>query len=360
MPSDNKYKLILIGAISGLVSLFINYLFHSYIGSYEVKYTFWLLAALIFVLPRINAIEERAGVSFKFGRNFKFVAIFLPLLFGIVHLWNSTQGLSINNRTEKFGWIQNFGLYEEENDNRGFSFQWAKKSAGITVENVGSNLVIPLVASHPDLAKKPVKLRIFVANQYFRKKELYKEITFKSKEWRDLEVLIPNSWRERIYLVFETDRAWQPLKYLNVPDARTLAIGIGKPWFHYPHELPEAEIKSIEKIPSSNRGNPELASNDIREIKFKINEKNTALRLWVRGQKAFGIGPYIIIRLDNSLIGMTMLNEENWTPLIFTRDINMGEHTLSVEFTNDYYVPEKGQDRNVSLGELDIIYMKQK
>lgn len=362
VPSDDKNKFILIGAISGLVSLFINYLFHSYIGSYEVKYTFWFLTALIFVLPRTNGVGEKAAVNFKLSRNFKSMAIILTVIFGIVHLWNSARGLSITSRTEIFGWIQNFGLYEEENDNRGFTFQWAKKSAGLGVENIGSSLVIPMVASHPDIAKKAVKVRIFSANQYFRKKALLKEIIFKSKEWKDFEFPISISFEKKIYLVFETDRTWEPIKYLKVPDARTLAIGLGKPWFRYPSEFPEEKIKAVNKISSANwEGDlkENLIANGTSQIKFKSDEKNIALRVWVKGQKAFGIGPYIIIRLDNTIIGKTIITEDNWIPLVFAVEISKGEHVLSIEFTNDFYVPEKGQDRNVFLGDLEIVYLNE-
>lgn len=357
VSSDDRYKFILIGSLSGLASLFINYLFHSYIGSFEVKYTFWLLTALIFILPRIR---EGAVINFKLKPSFKWVAVVLAVLFGTLHLWNSTHGLLINNLTKKFEWDQDFSFYEEEKDNRGFNFRWAKKHAGISLENVGNALIIPIVVSHPDVNKKPVKVNIFSANQYFRKRELIKEIVFKANEWRDIEISLKNTPKKRIYLILETNRSWQPLKYLKMPDARTLAVGLGRPWFRYPDELPREKIKAIEKISATNWGERNLIANQGSQIKFRADETNIALRLWIRGQKAFGIGPYIILRLDKNIIGKTMLTEENWIPLIFTPEISKGEHSLSVEFINDFCVPEKGQDRNVFLGDLDIIYLKEK
>jgi len=356
VASDDKHKFILIGAISGLVSLFINYLFHSYIGSFEVKYTFWLLTAVIFFLPRIR---ESHMVNFKLKPTFKWAAVVLITIFGTIHLWNSTHGLFINNLSKKFEWDQNFGLYDEEKDNRGFSFQWAKKYAGISLQNMGRNIIIPMVASHPDIAKKPIKVRIFFANQFFRKRELINEIVFTANEWKDIEFSLKDPTEKKSSLIFETNRTWQPLKYLKMPDARNLAIGLGKPWFCYPYELPREKIKTIIKISSTNWDVRDLVSNGRSQIKFRTDETNIALRLMIRGDKASGIGPYIIVRLDNAIIGKTMLTEENWISLIFTAAISRGEHSMSVEFTNDFYVPGKGQDRNVYLGDLDILYLKE-
>ena len=82
---------------------------------------------------------------------------------------------------------------------------------------------------------------------------------------------------------------------------------------------------------------------------------NPALRLRLRGQKALGLGPYIIVRLDDRVIAKTMLASEDWTSLILEPAAGPGEHELSVEFTNDLYDPAAGRDRNVFLGDLEVI-----
>lgn len=357
-PSDDKDRFILIGAISGIVSIFVNFFFHSYIGSFEVKYFFWILVALVLIFSK-DEIKSLAKI--KFGYKFRIIAIILPIFFGIFHLWNSTHSLSISNLTEKFGWNQNFGLYKLEKDNRGFYFQWTKKSAGITVENVGQVLVIPMMASHPDIKKNTVKVKVFLANPYFKKEKLIKEIVLREKIWIDFEYPIPKLPERKIYLVFETNRVWQPLKYLGVPDPRWLAIGLGEEWFRYPSKLSKEKIKNIHKI-SSERWEGEfkknLISSGISHVKFQVDDKDIAIRLWVKGQKAFNVGPYVIIRLDNQIIGKSQLIEDKWTSLIFTPEISKGEHILSVEFTNDIYIPELRQDRNVFLGDLEVIYIR--
>jgi len=357
-PSDDKDRFILIGAISGIVAILVNFLLHSYIGSYEVKYFFWLLVALVLIFSK-DKIKFLAKI--KFGYKFRIIAIILPTFFGIFHLWNSTHSLSISNLTEKFGWNQNFGLYKLEKDNRGFSFQWTKKSAGITVENVGQVLVIPMMASHPDIKKNPVKVKVFLANRYFKKEKLIKEIVLKDNSWIDFEYPISKLSEKKIYLVLDTNRTWQPLKYSGVPDPRWLAIGLGEEWFKYPSKLSKEKIKNIYKI-SSERWEGEfkknLISSGISHVKFQVDDKDIAIRLWVKGQKAFNVGPYVIIRLDNQIIGKSQLIEDKWTSLIFTPEISKGEHILSVEFTNDIYIPELKQDRNVFLGDLEVIYMR--
>lgn len=49
---DRLSKYIRLGASAGIISLLVNFLFHSYIGSFEIQYTFWFLVALIFRLRR--------------------------------------------------------------------------------------------------------------------------------------------------------------------------------------------------------------------------------------------------------------------------------------------------------------------
>ena len=101
-----------------------------------------------------------------------------------------------------------------------------------------------------------------------------------------------------------------------------------------------------------------LTSNGTSSIKFCAERDNAAVRLHVKGQKAFDSGPFVIVRLDGRIIGETVITEEDWSCIIFTPDISSGYHDLSVEFINDLYNPELDQDRNVFLGDLDILYLK--
>jgi len=353
-----KEKFILIGAISGIVSIFVNSIFHSYIGAFDVKYFFWFLVALVFIYSRVNSKPESHP---KLNRKFSFIAIILLSSFGVVHLWNSTHSLSLEKTSKKYGWNQNFGFYQQEKDDEGVYYKWAKKLAGMAVENLGLVLNIPMRASHPDIGKDPVRVRIYLANSNFKKERLIKEIILSKSEWIDFEYSIPPDSEEKIYLVFETNRAWQPLKYSGVPDPRWLAIALGEVWFKSPGRLSEEKIKMVEKVSFekwSGKFKEKLWANGISSIKFYTNQKNIALRLHILGQKAFELGPFIIVRIDGRVIGKTLLLEDTWTSLDFTPEITKGEHEVSVEFINDFNNPELGQDRNVFLGDLEIIYKK--
>ena len=355
---DERDKMVLIGAISGLAAIFISYLFHSYIGSFEVKYIFWFLVAVIFVLGRAKykIIKPK-----KYERRIRIAGFGLLFAFSGIHLWNSTHGLSIKNRTEMLSWNQNFGLYEPETDNRGFNFRWLKKSAGITVEKLGNILVLPMIASHPDIDKNQVKVKIYQADHSFQNNRLLSEIQFKEKTWKYCEIPLPNQNTKMISLVIETNRTWSPLKYLKIPDQRSLAIGLGEIYYRYPSEISTDKIRLAKTISHKNwlGGSKEyLLVNSTGHMKLGVDERNPVLRLWLLGQKAYDVGPYVIVRLDNTIIGKTMLNEGDWTSLVFARDIKEGEHVLSVEFTNDFYDARKGLDRNVILGEVELIYLK--
>jgi O-antigen ligase len=360
IPSDNKNKFILIGAISGIVSLFVNFFFHSYIGAFDVKYFFWLLIAVVFIYSKNNGTPE---IHYKLNRKFSLIAIIVCLTYGLVYLWNSSHSLSLDNEAKKYGWNQNFGFYQQERDDRGIYFKWTKKQAGISVENVGSVLVIPFMASHPDIGKKPVKIRIYLSNSRFKKEKLEEEINLDKSEWINFEYSTPDVAKEKIYLVFEANRDWQPLKYSGVPDPRWIAIAIGNVWFKSSYKSLDGKITKIQKVPYKNwqgEQGEKLWANGVSRIKFNVTQRNIALRLHIRGQKAFDLGPHIVVRIDGQVICRTLITEEGWTYLVFAPEISEGEHELSVQFINDFRNVKLSQDRNVFLGDLEIMYTKQK
>jgi hypothetical protein len=350
-----KEKAICLGVTFGLASLGVNYLFHSFIGSYEIKYTFWLLVSILFFLHRP---EESPTVSHKIGRKFKLTALALIVVFGSVQLWHSTHSLSIKNQSEKYGWQQNFGLYKLEQTDSGVHFRWTKQMAGICLDNIGPIVVLPLMASHPDITTNPVKVKIFHANSYFRKKNLVREIILEDSKWVDFESSLVPSPPKKAYFVFDVNRVWQPKKSLGIPDTRFLGIALGNEWYKYPSELPKKDIISTKIVSAKDwQGDfkDALIAFGTSRIHFRTSQEKIALRLWVKGQKAYDVGPYIIIRLDEEVIGKTVLLTNDWEPLIFSPPMRKGDHILSVEYVNDIYDPQSQQDRNVYLGNLDVI-----
>jgi O-antigen ligase len=360
---DGCGRFILIGVSAGIVSIFVNFLFHSYSGSYEVQYVFWLLAALLVAHPSERGEEGEAGEKEKkkpaaFNRSFVAVALALALIFGGVHFWNSIRSLSINARTEKFGWNQDFGFYGNEVDARGVSFRWAKKKAGISLPALGPVLVLPLIVSHPDVARRPVSLKVYTADKFFRKGELVRKIVFREKGWRDYEFLLSGELKTNVSFIFETNRTWQPSKCIRVPDARNLAVGLGQPWFRYSSEPKvgtEYETRVLGPQNWAGEFGASLFMNGESHITYQAQEGDFALRIRLRGQKALGIGPYIIVRLNGKLIARTMLKTEDWTSFVFYIKAQPGENVLSVAFTNDLHRPDLGQDRNLYLDTLEIL-----
>jgi O-antigen ligase len=356
--SDSQWRMVYVGIVSGMVALATNFLFHSYVGSYEVKYFFWLSVGLI--LAPLQRGENNSKEA-KFSRRFVSASLVTALFFGCSTLWSALHPLSIGNQTRKFGWRQDFGLYDVETDKKGSVFRWMKKRAGITLDNLGPQLVIPLLASNPDLRKNPVKLKIYLADSNFKKKKLTGEISFQENRWIDFVLRTTDSIEEKIHLIFETSRDWRPWETLKIPDSRSLGAGLGAEWFQYPSAMPAERIKRIQSYDSSKwtgEFKENLISTSPSQIRFRVEEKGVALRLWARGQEALNIWPYITVSIDEEIRAKTLVGAGEMTPFIFSPELSTGEHILSVEFENDYCDPKSGQDRNVFLGNLDVIYLR--
>ncbi len=354
LRNDLHNQYVLIGTITGILAVFINYFFHSFIGGFEAKYLFWALLAILFASPETGpeppAKKKRPTLLLSGWA-------ILTILFISLHVWNSLHSLSVSSRAEKFGWPRDFGLYKLEKDSQNNPFRWTRKTAGWKVEKSGPILVLPLRASHPDIATRPVGVKIYLADQRFRKKDKVGEITLRHNDWVNFECSLAGREEDHFYLVLETDRTWRPFQHWGVADSRSLAVALGREWFKYPENIGESAIRARERLPASlwqGKSGNRLFSNGVSTMDFRTREKTGAIRLWVKGQKAFGMGPYIIIKADGRTIGRTMVNEEKWAPLVFPFSALPGPHRLSVEFSND--ISDRGQDRNVSLGDLEVLY----
>jgi len=225
-----KSGYLMIGAMAGAAVYIPNLFFHSYIGNFGVKYTFWILAAVVFSLARgeIKPKEKKTKKSFL-------VLIWgLIFVFAAVHLWNSTHSLSLEHRTEKFGLQQNFGLHALEKTPTGREFQWTRKTAGKTLTVKKPVLSIPLHASHPNIREKPVKVKIFLIQDFFREKRLLDEISLHHTDWQTYDYEVPAETGEEVLLLFKVSRTWNPWKQTRAPDTRNLGIALGPIHFNNP------------------------------------------------------------------------------------------------------------------------------
>lgn len=333
----------------------------------------------IFRAKKINV--EKAGL------------IILALFFLASNLVVSLSTLSIPHRTEAFALTQDFGFFLWEKDNRGFDFRWTRKRAGFSIEKLGPKVVLSLVASHPDIEKKPVVLKIYLADAWFKKKKIVSEVEIKDKGWNEIEIDLSVLTKEKksveinrgerkgkpentepkkfssvapprkANLLLEVNRDWNPKKAFGVKDPRNLGVGIGKIWYRYPPPFAVEKIQVTNTFPASlwkGPGGSILESNGVAEMEILFEEGETYLRLWAQGQKAMGLGPMADIFLDDQLIGRVLIDSEAWIPLFLPlpQDVSPGRHSLKVAFLNDLLRADLNQDRNLFLGQVEAIRLK--
>jgi O-antigen ligase len=435
-----------LGVVAGLAAFFAIFLFHTFIGSFEVTAFFWLLAGLLFRMTeggerrgeggsagrmtgaaggvtmdagaedgtgcektggesqaRVVGVEARvertaaaedacregerartektggawSGKRKRIAGAAGLVAAGLVVfLFGAVHLRNSLGPLSIERRTETFGWVQDFGFYEWERDERKFRFRWSGKRAGFAFPDLGIPLVLPVTAMHPDVAERPVRIRIYGADRRFRQEALLLEHVQRGKEWEEIEIPAGRNGREAIgdarRLIIEVDRTWSPMRDLGVPDPRELGFALGEPWYRHPEALhDETRIARSEVFSEEIWEGPwgkALFGDATASMRFRFEpkegeEESGVLVLNLRGRSAVGVDPFAVIRLDGRVIGRTFVRSEDWmtdwVTVVLYPDMAPGEHVLSVEFTNDYNDARTGADRDLFLGPLRLLYIQQ-
>lgn len=66
--------------------------------------------------------------------------------------------------------------------------------------------------------------------------------------------------------------------------------------------------------------------------------------------------PHMVVRLDGLEIGETFVISDEWGCYDFPARTNGGPKVLSVTLTNDIYDPQKGEDRNLYVGDVRISY----
>lgn len=107
----------------------------------------------------------------------------------------------------------------------------------MSVERIGETLVPPILATHPNIRKEPAYVKMFLACQNFKRKKFWRGFHLEGHNWHDLELEVPASGEDRIRLLIEIDRTWQPLKVLGILDSQRLGVGIGEIWLKYPDKI---------------------------------------------------------------------------------------------------------------------------
>lgn len=232
VPARLPEKWLLIGATAGLFAYAINIQTHSYIGSFEIAYVFWMLAGLVFSLARLQERGEESPVElspkFPIDRRFRIFAVLLLTLYGAIHFWNSTHSLSPASRIKTLGLVREFGLDRLEKTGDGREFRWTRSYGGLPLHLEKQVLIIPLHASHPDINRNPVKVRIYLVEGFFRRKIFLKDLTLTGNEWLDVPLYRPDDVGRDVILLFKVSRTWNPLKVKGVADPRNLGVAVGK------------------------------------------------------------------------------------------------------------------------------------
>jgi len=223
LPSEGKNRYLIFGAGIGIIVYFINIWFHTYIGSYEVKYTFWLLAAILFTSAGDETVLHD---KIRIGKAVWLLVLTIVLSAGGTLLWNSTHSLSLENRTREFSLVHSFGFYPEEKTPEGTAFNWTKKSSGKTIRSKKPVALVHFQAAHPDIAKNPVRLKLSLLNTSFKEKIPLDTINIKNNEWQEKSYDLSQYIGKNVILLFEVDRTWNPKKILGTKDPRNLGIAV--------------------------------------------------------------------------------------------------------------------------------------
>jgi O-antigen ligase len=218
-------RVLIPAALTGIFAFLLNAQFHSYIGSYEIQYVFWFLAAMFFAVP---CVRPQPAENTPPDRRFKLTAGALIIITGASLLWSSTHSLSPARRTQRYGLRQEFGLGPAEKNADGLEFRWSGRFAGLTVSIETPKFIVPILASHSDIHRRPVRVKIFIAENLATKPRLLKDITLKESRWEKIELTAPAAIQEPSLLLFEVDRTWNPLKSGVSADSRNLGLAIGK------------------------------------------------------------------------------------------------------------------------------------
>lgn len=218
------------GLALGLLVFAVNALFHTYIGSCEVKYLAWLLAGLLLAAvakPEAAADAALGAVGVRPGKKSWIAAVLLIGLFGGAHLWNSTHSLALRNTTVRYGLDRSFGLYAAEQGPDGVPFRWTRAYGGIPLPAGAAYLAVPLQAAHPDIELRPVKVRLSVIEGKRSRRRTLATVSIADHSWRTIRLSLPEPTGAEAVLLIEVGRTWNPSRAEGAPDARDLGVAVG-------------------------------------------------------------------------------------------------------------------------------------
>lgn len=353
--SNSEWRPLKAGLSLGILGLLFIFLFGVHTLSFEIQLTFWLCVGLLAALSFDRKEEYEPGRPQKL-----FIGV-LVILFLIFHALSTVQDLSLQARTKKFRLIQTFGFYPEEKSEKRGEFKWSTKTAGIPVVVKKPILTVPILASHPNIQKDPVRLKVSLTKNLFKKRRYLREIILDKEQWQDVKFDLRDDVGSEILLVFEVSRTWNPQEVSGTPDTRDLGVAIGTITFE---DLPspqgiqsDVQMKRMfvyQETDWMGKWGRKLHLTGKSWVKNTFPAGNYLFKIWAKGQKAGEEWPYMVVWVDDEMIGETWIPSGVLQPYTFRKTLKRGLHRISVAFMNDFYQEDTQEDRNLILGRLEI------
>jgi tetratricopeptide (TPR) repeat protein len=99
-------------------------------------------------------------------------------------------------------------------------------------------------------------------------------------------------------------------------------------------------------------------------VKIRLYRGRVKFQIQARGTPAQEIWPHMVVKLDDEVIGETDVTSRKWRPYSFTTDVQTGEYTFWVYFTNNFCLEKEigkkkvREDRNLFVGNGEITYVR--
>lgn len=356
-PISTKWDIFSLGVSTGILVVLLIFLFGTHTINFEIQLTLWLLTALLVVNTRNSRIEK------IMSRKSVWAGIFLLCVYSGVFAYNSFTRFSLDSKTWDLNLEHSFGFYQEEKM-EGRNFRWTKQKAAKTLFIRGEEMHIPLLASHPDINKREVKVNIYAVRGVFRSKHLLKKVSLSNGQWHTVQIPVRNFSREKILLLFDISRTWSPKTSLGIPDPRRLGIGVGDirfPRIANPWDFSPALGTIVYSAPPAAWGGPlgNFLYTEGASLQYAdLAQGRHMIHLEASGSQARGIWPYMLMTIDDRIRRGRWVTNEKIHFIPFPATLGSGEHKIEVSFLNDGYDKKTKDDRNLWLGSL-FIYQRE-
>jgi len=206
-----------------------------------------------------------------------------------------------------------------------------------------------------------VRLNVRLTKNLFKDRSFLKEIVLDREQWQDVEFDLRKNTGSEVLLVFEVSRTWNPQEESGAPDPRDLGIAVGTAKFEdlplSQNEKPDAAMTALltfRQTAWQGKWEENLMRTGKSWIDATLPAGKFLLRIWAEGQKAGGEWPYMVVWIDDEMVGETWVDSDGMNPYTFQITVKEGSCRIGVAFMNDYYERIPNVDRNLILGHLEI------